>query len=657
MGKIKFRTPQEFIDDCSHVHSGYYDYSLCHFTSQSKPVIIICPVHGEFKQRAQLHLKGSGCRLCSNSKLSSKNSSSTAKFIERAKLKHGSKFDYSLIEYRNTSTKVKVTCIKHNLTFGILPLAHLKGKGGCKECHIESIKNRSVNYRKKRELETVNIIQKFREVHGDFYDYSEVRFIGWGGFVTIICPIHGKFKQRAADHYHKKAKCRECGYLERDVGRSNTEEFTQKAIELRGNHYDYSEVEYIDAVTKVKVKCNKHNAWYRVRPSTHLYSHYNGGCLECKRDILRARQSYSEEEFIDKVKNIHQDTYDLSSTQYSNSKTPVTLICKEHGEFNINPSALLSGRGCQKCGIYRGQVSNGEKELIEYVKELYPNVSERNRNILPSGAELDLYIPDKKVALEYNGLFWHSNGVFKLRGSELSPKETVNLTRLIHFNKSKECKDSNIRLIHIWEDDWLYNREVVKRYIRYLLGIGDRVYARNTKFVGISNLEAKEFYKQTHIQGCKLSYKHNYGLTFNGDLVAAISFDYWRSNRGSRDPNILELTRMASKYRIIGGASKLFSNAIKLIPFHRMYTYCDNSFFSGGVYHKLGFCPDKEVAPDYKVLWNKVRRHKSFTRRSNLEKVFRERFDPDLTELENCYNLNIFRVYDCGKTRYRFDNT
>lgn len=177
-------------------------------------------------------------------------------------------------------------------------------------------------------------IYKFREVHGDTYDYSKVQYINSKTKVEIVCKQHGAFYQTPNNHL-KGAGCQTCqGNKTKD-----TNQCIEDFIKVQGGRYNYSKVLYINRYTKVEIVCREHGSFLQ-RPADHL----NGQrCPKCQ-DITKTTQQCVED-----FKKVHDDTYDYSKVLYINSYTKVEIICKEHGAFYQRPDSHLAGAGCHKC--------------------------------------------------------------------------------------------------------------------------------------------------------------------------------------------------------------------------------------------------------------------------------------------------------------------
>ena len=351
MGGKKKLTTAEFIERAKEVHVDKYDYSKVDYKNSKTKVTIVCPVHGEFNQVPDAHLRGQGCSKCSNNvKLTTK------EFIERARTTvHGDKYNYSKVDYKNNSTKVTIICPIHG-EFEQTPSKHLEGQG-CPKCGIVSM----ANYKR---IDADSFIRRAKEIHGDKYDYSKVEYKNSYTKVTIVCPVHGEFEQEPSGHLLSKG-CPRCGVVSRSTKkRSNTESFIKKAQEIHGDKYDYSKVDYKSVFTKVTIVCPIHGEFEQI-PNNHLSG---CGCPNCRNNIQLLTKT-----FINKAQKIHSDKYNYSKVDYKNNSTKVTIICPIHGEFEQTPNNHLRGKGCPKCavGIRAGKLRLTVKEFIKRAKKIH----------------------------------------------------------------------------------------------------------------------------------------------------------------------------------------------------------------------------------------------------------------------------------------------
>lgn len=288
-------------------------------------------------------------------------------------------------------------------------------------------------------------------------------------------------------------------------------------------------------------------------------------------------------------------------------------------------------------------ISYSEKELTDFIKSLELEVIENDRTVI-SPKELDIYIPSKKLAIEFDGLYYHSE---------------LFVNKNYHLNKTNECNEKGIDLIHIFEDDWIERKEIVKSMIKSRLGVYDRkIFARKCQIKEISKHDAFEFFEINHLQGYAKTCDLNLGLFYEDELLQAISITF----EGWHDGNV-ELTRMVTKLnmQVIGGFSKLVSYFCKTYNCNSITSYVYRAWFNGKGYVASGFKIIKENKPSYSYILNKKRFHKSGFRKDHLKKMYEKGqikiYFTDMTESEICRQNKIYRIYDCGtiKVEYRYE--
>jgi len=191
--------------------------------------------------------------------------------------------------------------------------------------------------------------------HGNKYDYSRVVYINTKHKVEIVCPEHGSFYQLASSHM-KGQGCPECGKIARAVNqRDSKEDFIKKAIQVHGNKYDYTQVDYLNSQTKVVIVCPEHGAF--TMKANH---HVNGqGCPKCGRLSAKENIAIGYSEFIERVEKVHGNKYEYDESSYKNLTTRMRIFCSEHGFFEQKPHTHLSMKaGCPKCGYIIGSMKN-----------------------------------------------------------------------------------------------------------------------------------------------------------------------------------------------------------------------------------------------------------------------------------------------------------
>ena len=412
------KTTEDFIKMATLIHGNRYDYSKTEYLGTDYKLRIICREHGEFLQYPSNHLKGCGCYTCGRNDSANKQKSSLEEFISRAKEVHGDKYDYSKVEYINSSTNVTIICPKHG-EFEQKPYNHLIGNG-CQYC-AGNVK-----------LSDEEFISKAKEVHGNKYDYSKVEYVNNRIPVIIICPEHGEFLQ-APDKHIGGHGCEKCGRISiANKKRSSKEEFIEKAIKVHGNKYDYSKVEYVANNIPVCIICPEHGEFLQ-SPSSHL----NGcGCARCS----RPHSGLTKDEFVAEAKKIHGNKYDYSKVEFTTTKDVVCIICPKHGEFFQSVDNHMRGNGCPTCNesllekiisqvLANNNVAFSRQKRFDWLKD---------KKRMP----LDFFLPEYNIAIECQGI-QHFKVVDRFGGEE-------GLSDRIHKDTLKRqlCEEHGIKVLY-----------------------------------------------------------------------------------------------------------------------------------------------------------------------------------------------------------------
>jgi hypothetical protein len=309
------------------------------------------------------------------------NKKTTEDFVKDAKKIHGNNYDYSKVKYVNSKTPIKIICPKHG-NFQQTPNVHLRGSG-CPECGL-LIKN------EKRKGTFEDFVEKSKQIHGEKYLYNKSKFDGNTKNTSIKCPVHGLFQQTPAMHMQGQA-CPKCGVEKRSSAATfNSEKFIENAKKVHGNKYDYSKVDYEKSDIPVIITCPIHGD-FSIKPNNHVSQ--KQGCRECGYESVKIKNSLGIDEFLKFAKKIHKNKYDYSKVEYRNSREPVKIICKKHGEFLQAPSSHLSGQGCPLCSRkiintqdFISQAKNIHGDKFDYSKTQY-NGPEKLVVICPTHGE------------------------------------------------------------------------------------------------------------------------------------------------------------------------------------------------------------------------------------------------------------------------------
>ena len=354
---------------------------------------------------------------------------------------------------------------------------------------------------------------------------------------------------------------------------------------------------------------------------------------------IETLSGYIDDEYIPKILN--GDKLDTVM-----SKCPICSEFDDHPTYRV----LLYSTGalntplpiCRKCQNYRS-TSITENEIYDYIQYLCGgNCLSHCYDIIPP-FELDIYNPDKKIAVEYNGLYWHS--------------EQMGVTPDYHFNKFKLCKERGIRLISVFEQDWLAKKDKVLSILQNAFSKQEIIYARKCTISKLDYKTKSEFINKYHFYGDSNQGTISYGLYYNNTLISVMSFGKLRGNNSMRNnKNYYELVRFVTKdnARIICGASKLFSHFIKEYNPEYILCYSDNDFFSGETYNKLGFkLKSLGESIDYQWCKNSICLSRQNCMPCKLLRKYPQYSDIKIIGSKERYimeDLGYFRVYRCGNS-------
>lgn len=323
-----------------------------------------------------------------------------------------------------------------------------------------------------------------------------------------------------------------------------------------------------------------------------------------------------------------------------------TFQCKCGHLYKITPG-LYHGRLkikteiCTICNPYHSNISPNENFVYDFIKENYDGEIIKSDRTVLGGKELDIYLPELKLAFEYNGLYWH-NELYKDKN--------------YHWNKTETCSNMGIQLIHIYSDSWLYKQDIIKSIILNKIGKSSiKIFARKCEIRELSdNQIIRDFLDQNHIQGA-INSSIKLGLFYDNELISVMIFGKKRifMNSQSNDGEY-ELLRYCNKlnYNIVGGASKLFSYFLKHYKFNEIITYADRSYSQGDLYGKLGFEFVKKTQPNYYYIIKNMRFHRYNFRKDILVK---KGFDSNKTEHEIMLERGINRIYDSGSLKFKLN--
>ena len=379
VGERRGYTTEDFIRDAQKKFGNKFDYSKTVYTNRRKKVCIMCKEliteenpNGEFWQYPFTHLKskngmpflGKRGKIYNEITNEEKIKINTKEFIEKAKIVHGNKYDYSKVVYRGANQKVRIVCQKHG-EFWQTPGNHLKGCG-CQKCA------------KRIPMTIDEFIKKAKKIHGDKYDYKLVNKLSENKKIQIICKEHGMFEQ----YYHHHLKGSGCPLCSNNK-KSNTEEFIKTAKEIHGDKYDYSKVEYINNHTPICIICKEHGEFWQA-PAAHLIK--KAGCPLCNESkleeeicLLLEKENiiFERQKKFDNIKFINLLPFDFYLPEYN-----TVIECQGIQHFE-EIHFFNDGHRLEKDKAkYDGCVNNGIKILyytnIKNYKKYFNNIYNKN---------------------------------------------------------------------------------------------------------------------------------------------------------------------------------------------------------------------------------------------------------------------------------------
>jgi len=347
-------------------------------------------------------------------------------FIFKSNEVHANKYEYSLVEYKNNSTKVDIICREHGI-FRQVPGAHMQGQG-CPLC------GGGIKYDKNL------FISKSNKVHNNRYDYSLVDYIDSYTKVNILCKEHGIFDQSPANHISGQG-CSVCA----KVKKYTTVEFVELSKCAHNNKYDYSLVDFKSMSHRVKIICPEHGI-FEQKANNHL--NLKQGCINCTHS-----RKHTTESFINKCKEIHNDFYLYDKVEYKSANIPVEIICKKHGSFYQRPTKHLSMNGCPVC-----KMSNGELKIISILNRYKIDYKYQHKfdnfNLV-----FDFYIPNENTCIEFDGI-QHYKPVTIFGGIDSFHKQVQR-----DLSKNIYCETNGVKLIRIP----YYDIKNITKYLPFLL--------------------------------------------------------------------------------------------------------------------------------------------------------------------------------------------
>lgn len=388
---------------------------------------------------------------------------------------------------------------------------------------------------------------------------------------------------------------------------------------------------YQSAKEYVEVACSEGHRW-QVLPTNLLSRESDALCSICNPRGLGSRLALDE---VNSRLHVHYPY--LAVVDYKGSTQHSEIL-----DARCNKTAmaytgnLLRGFAykCIHCEPHLISTSAMGQNLVRFIKSQYSGwVVEQDKAII-APKHLDVVLPDLGVALEFNGMYYHSD---------------KKCDQYYHLNKTKAVEDFGYSLIHIYGSEWINSRSIVESRLRSLLNTSTKIFARKTTVEPIGFPE--DFLNVNHIQGSGAVSSVNYGLFLEGELVAVMTFSKPKYTKNADYD--YELVRFCSilDVTVVGGASKLLKRFKQDYPNKTIMSYADRRWSSGGLYKQLGFEFVRNTEPNYvyyKSVTDIVNRYACF--KSKLKKRFPEIYSEELTQEQIMTKAGYSKVYDCGNS-------
>lgn len=340
-------------------------------------------------------------------------------------------------------------------------------------------------------------------VHNNFYNYDKSIYVTAKEELIITCPIHGDFLQQPYVHTGQKCGCPDCGIERTSKKRSfSLEETLIKAIEIHKGFYGYENVEnYTVRHKRYSITCPTHGDFSQTFDN-HLIGQ---GCPKCGDIIMGIKGRLPQEEVMRRIYKSHGDRYEYPPFEYINDRQVINIICKQHGSFNQVITNHMKGHGCRDCA--RVNPSKGEIEMREFLQK-YVELNHSNRSILDKKAELDIFVPKLKTAIEFNGIYFHSD---KFQESNY------------HLNKTQQCQEKGIKLVHIFDDEWIKSKDKVKSLLLEAIGKTENIISIENCKVKVVNKDRYKLFLEINYLEDFVEAENIFGLYYKNELVSLIS--------------------------------------------------------------------------------------------------------------------------------------
>lgn len=475
---------------------------------------------------------------------------------------------------------------------------------------------------------------EFIGVHTQYVDKTPIHYklnIRCKQCAQIFVQSYRDFRQQ------KKHQCKQCTYAANGRKRTNSQSQIEKIVHDAGCELIS---QYVNSHTPMRIRCGCGAVFARTLSDVRSILR-NGRplvCPKCAKERVAYNQTLSMSEVTEFV---HSTGCKLISTSYAGNMDKLLIQCRLCGTVFANTLKDFKNNGtfaCTECT--RTNISIEEKRIANWLRDLGIRVSENDRTVL-GGKELDILLPDYNLAIEYNGVHYHT--------------EEYGRHRRYHLDKTNACKDVGIRLIQLWDVEWRRSPEICKSMILARLGKAHKVNGRSCTVRRIDDRQlVMRFLDDNHLQQSDASTIW-YGLWHRGELISVMTFCVPRYNKLFQ----YEISRFCTKCGVVvrGGASKMFSRFIRDLRPTNVVTYADLRYATGAVYANMGFKYVRQNPPGYAYEKNGRLYNRLQFQKHKLIKRFGDAACIGKTESQIMIDQKFSRLWDCGTAVYEWSST
>jgi plasmid maintenance system antidote protein VapI len=645
------------------------DFSSNGYVGATEKIAFTCKIHG-VQQGLVDNIKkrtGTACTSCiRHQNKASKLQEAVSKLKTRFSDMDFSRFNPALLNAKST-----VVCPVHN-EFQVSPDSMAANKYGCSKCgDAKTAEGKRLGF------ESFQI--RALKAHSGMYTYKKADYIDTTTPMTIHCPAHKEFMQKPTNHLAGQG-CPECGRVRAPKSRCNA---TDTKIHSEGFKSVGDMMLTMYTQGKLTTTVIAHKTGVDTKTVNRRIRKAGGAIISTPHSVIseltKEQVAFANAMYFKKFKSI----YDVADYLKSSPSTAKNLFLSQGFKLRTGSAARMKGKQkpgkflvwalfvekalpakhlAEKLGVSAPYIKDilkslgfdhkrnagitssfMEREVVTFVRSLTDLQVVSNYRGIKDCTEVDIYVPAKSLAIEFNGLFYHGHHEFKSANLRIPGKP-----KTYHLQKTLACQAAGAKLLHLWEDEWSEKQDIVKSCIRNQLGVTSRtVYARKTLIKQVEKPVAREFFKVNHLLG-KCSSHVVYGLYSDDELISAMAFKNGPSNQ-EEDWNLIRFCCKLNT-RVVGGASKLLKGFRSEFE-GSIVSFAERRWSDGGLYEKLGFELTKLTPPDYKYTDCKNRYHKFGFRHSGMKKKLNV-YDPGKSEAENMMVNGYNKIYDCGLARY-----